>query len=267
MNQKSVIDLKKWGIFLKVMPWAMIFFFAKYFFHQMHWEITEFDSQISSLLAAVTFILAFLLSGTLNDYHVSCDMPTKIVGVVESIQDTNLLMASIHKEYKAIALTEGLADIINELLLALKENQSLKKVETKIKNLNQLFSPLAKFCDAPLLARVQNEQAKMRLLIMQVQGIRDTDFLNPAYILLHLLLTATTVALLTTYTPNFLVNLIVSNFLFMAFLYLLLLIYDLDNPFKYQSPSVIDVDLSLLDHTYLQLIQQIKDDNLKINES
>jgi hypothetical protein len=267
MSQKSVIEFKKWGIFLKVMPWAVLFFIAKYLFHQMQWEITEFDSQISSLLAAVTFILAFLLSGTLNDYHISSDMPTQIVGVIESIHDTNLLIAYGHKEYKAIALTEGLAEIIKELLLALKENKSLEKVETKIKNLNQLFSPLAKYCEAPLLARLQNEQAKMRLLIMQIQGIRDTDFLNPAYILLHLLLIASSVALLTTYTPNFMANLIVSTFLFIAFLYLLLLIYDLDNPFQYQDRSVVEVDLSFLEHTYLNLVKQTKEDNLEIKES
>lgn len=87
------INLGRWEILLKVLPLTALFCLAKWITHLMQWEIGKFDSQMGSLLAA-TFILAFMLSGTLNDYRASEDMSNKIANVVETITDTNLLIAS-----------------------------------------------------------------------------------------------------------------------------------------------------------------------------
>jgi len=96
------------------------------------------------------------------------------------------------------------------------------------------------------MARIQGEQAKIRLQIARIQRIRDTEFLASAYGLLHLLIIASSIALLITHTDEFSTNLIISYFLFTSFMYLLLLIYDLDNPFEYNGTSSADIDLSSL---------------------
>jgi hypothetical protein len=103
------------------------------------------------------------------------------------------------------------------------------------------------------MARIQGEQAKVRLVIARMQRIRDTDFLTPAYTLLHILLLAASVAMLITYTDDFGTNLLVSTFLFTSFMYLLLLIYDLENPFEYNGTSSADINLSSLEQSYHRL--------------
>jgi hypothetical protein len=65
----------------------------------MQWEFGKFNSQVGSLLAAVTFILACMLNGTLSDYRTSEDMPSQIANAVETIQDTNLLIAARQPDY------------------------------------------------------------------------------------------------------------------------------------------------------------------------
>ncbi|BAY48745.1 hypothetical protein SAMD00079811_63710 [Scytonema sp. HK-05] len=56
-----------------------------------------------------------------------------------------------------------------------------------------------------------------------------------------------------TRSDDFNTNLIISGFLFMSFMYLLLLIYDLDNPFEYNGISSADIDLSSLEQSYHRL--------------
>jgi len=253
MNFRIFTDMSKLGILLKVLPLTAVFCLAKLIAHQRHWEIGKSDSQIGSLLAAVTFILAFVLTGTLSDYRASEDMPDQIVNAVETIQDTNVLIAARKPDYDPTLLTQGLGELLNSVLLCLKQNKPFLIVENGLMNLNQLLVPLSTFCEAPMMARIQGEQAKVRLVIARMQRIRDTDFLTPAYTLLHILLLAASVAMLITYTDDFGTNLLVSTFLFTSFMYLLLLIYDLENPFDYNGRSSADINLSSLEQSYHRL--------------
>lgn len=253
MNFRVFTDMSKWGILLKVLPLTAVFCLVKWITHQMHWELGKFDSQIGSLLAAVTFILAFMLNGTLTDYRTSEDMPSQIANAVETIQDTNLLIAARQPDHDPTLLTEGLAEILKSVLHCLKQSKPFIRVENAVTSLNQVLAPLSKFCEPPLMARVQGEQAKIRLIIARIQRIRDTDFLASAYTLLHFLIIASSITLLMTRSDDFNTNLIISGFLFMSFMYLLLLIYDLDNPFEYDGISSADIDLSSLEQSYHRL--------------
>jgi hypothetical protein len=78
MNFRTFTDISKWRILLKVLPLTALFCLTKGFVHQMHWEMGKFDSQIGSLLAAVTFILAFVLNGTLSDYRLAKICQTRL---------------------------------------------------------------------------------------------------------------------------------------------------------------------------------------------
>jgi hypothetical protein len=261
MNLRNFTDISKSGILLKVIPLTALFCLAKWIAHQMQWEIGKFDSQIGSLLAAVTFILAFMLNGTLTDYRTSEDMPAQIANAVETIQDTNLFIAARQPDYNPTLLTEGLVEILKSVLLCLKQNKPFIRVENSVTILNQSLVPLSKFCEAPLMARLQGEQAKIRLLIARIQRICDTDFLGSAYELLHLLIIASSIALLITHSDEFYTNLIISAFLFTSFMYLLLLIYDIDNPFEYNGTSSADIDLSSLEQSYHQLREGLLNDD------
>lgn len=59
----------------------------------------------------------------------------------------------------------------------------MREVTAAIAALNPLFAPLAHVGGAAIANRVQAEQAKIRLLVAQIQSNRDTDFVGPAYVL------------------------------------------------------------------------------------
>lgn len=244
----SLLDLVKWQIFFKTLPFTLLFCLAKWGFHLVGWEPWKFDSFTGALFGTATFVIALVLSGTLSDFRSSEDIPTLIVNALESIQDNNQLVAASHAEYDPKPLQSGLVEVNQAIQGWLLKSQDMSAVYTALDALNPLFVPLAAWGGSPSINRGQAEQAKIRLLVARIQGNRDSEFLGPAYVMLFVFLVGAVIALLLIGADSFSENLVVAGFLFTSFCYLLVLIRDLDNPFQYNGSSSVEVDLSALTH-------------------
>jgi len=247
----------KWRLLLKVLPLTLVFGLVKIGVHLLHWEVWTFDSLIGALFGAVTFIIAFILSGTLNEYNASADMTVQLVNAIETIEDTNLLIAATNPDYNSKPLTKGLAQILQTTLEWLKEDKPLKNLEDSLFQLNYQFVELQRVAGFPVVNRVQQELSRMRILITRLQSNKSTEFLEAADALLDIFLVGAVIALLLIGSDLFNKNLMVSCFLFTLFSYLMFLIRDLDDPFEYDGKSCVDVDLSLLEATHKRLQQEI----------
>ena len=84
----------KWRLFLTVLPFTLLFALAKLGMHRQGWEPWAFDSLTGALFGAATFVIAFVLSGTLKDYNASEDMVLQLVSAVEAMADINQLSAA-----------------------------------------------------------------------------------------------------------------------------------------------------------------------------
>lgn len=239
----------KWRLLLKVLPLTALFALVKVGMHYLGWEPWAFDSLTGALFGAATFVVAFVLSGTLGDYNASEDMTVQLVNAVETIQDTNLLSATVNPDYDPQPLTAGLAQILQVTVEWLSQGKPLERVEAALAQLNLQLVELQRVAGFPAVNRVQGELAKMRIMITRMHLNQSTDFLGPAYALLEIFLVGAVIALLLIGADRFSENIVVSCFLFTSFNYLLLLIRDLDNPFQYDGKSCVDVDLSLLEAT------------------
>lgn len=246
---QSFFSLTKWRLLLTVLPLTVAFVLAKLAFHQLGWQPWKFDSLTGALFGAATFIIAFLLSGTLSDYNASADMPLQIINSIQTIQDTNQMMAKAHGDYDPAPLQACLSKVLVELVAFLEADKTVEDVESALEQLNPHFATVLNLGAPPIVTRLQAEQSKIRLLVHRMTGIRDSDFLGPAYALLEIFLIGAIVALLLIGAERFSENLVVSSLLFTSFTYLLLLIRDLDNPFDYNGKSSVDVDLSFLRET------------------
>ena len=248
---------------LKVLPLTALFALVKVGMHYLGWEPWAFDSLTGALFGAATFVVAFVLSGTLGDYNASEDMTVQLVNAVETIQDTNLLSATVNPDYDPQPLTAGLAQILQVTVEWLSQGRPLETVEVALAQLNLQLVALQRVTGFPAVNRVQGELAKMRIMITRMHLNRSTDFLGPAYALLEIFLIGAVIALLLIGADRFSENIVVSCFLFTSFSYLLLLIRDLDNPFQYDGKSCVDVDLSLLEATCNDLQRPVVDHCLK----
>lgn len=244
----------KWRLLLNLLPWALLFVGAKVGIHQLQWATWTFDSLTGTLFAAASFILAFMLSGTLRDYQASIYMPIELANAIETIADANQLATEAHPDYDPVPLRTELTHLTQNLLAWLEQQGAIAAVDTSLEQLNIHFAHVLVFGDIPVISRIQGEQAKLRLLVRRIRLIRDTDFLRPAYALLEIFLIGAVITLLLINGNRFEQNLVVSTLLFIAFAYLLRLIRDLDNPFQYSDNSFLDADLSALREVRAHLV-------------
>ncbi|MFN5119126.1 MAG: hypothetical protein ACK5FE_15280 [Cyanobacteriota bacterium] len=238
--------MAKWRLFFTVLPFTLLFALAKLAIHRQGWEPWAFDSLTGALFGAATFVIAFVLSGTLSNYNASEDMVVQFVNAVESIEDVNRLAAASHSSYDGAPLRLQLAQLLGSTEGWLRNALPLEQLEQVFGQLNGEFAALRSQTEVSAGNRCLSELARMRILITRMHINRSTSFLGPAYAMLEIFLVGAVVALLLIGAERFSENLVVSCFLFTSFTYLLLLIRDLDNPFQYDGSSCVDVDLGML---------------------
>ncbi|MFM7236105.1 MAG: hypothetical protein ACKOYK_04940 [Cyanobium sp.] len=238
--------MAKWRLFRTVLPFTALFALAKVGMHRLGWELWAFDSLTGALFGAATFVIAFVLSGTLSEYNASEEMVLQVVNAVESIADLNSLSAASQPAYDGAPLQRKLAELLGDTESWLRNSLSLEQLERKLDALNLDFAGLKQAGEASAANDCQAELARLRLLISRMHINRSTSFLGPAYAMLEIFLVAAVVALLLIKADLFDEVLVVSCFLFTSFTYLLFLIRDLDNPFQYDGSSCVDADLSPL---------------------
>ena len=244
----------KWSLFLKVLPLTALFALAKFGVHTLGFEPWEFDSLTGSLFGASTFVLAFVLSGTLAAYNASEDMVVQFINAVESIQDINNYVARLQPNLDTARLTSCLADQLGQLGQWLANRIGFEVIDANLSDLNLILADLRLNSGDSVVDRGLSELARMRILVNRMASNRDSDFLGPAYAMLEIFLVGAVVALLLIGADRFSENVVVSCFLFTSFTYLLLLIRDLDNPFQYDGTSCVDVDLSVLNSCRQRLL-------------
>jgi len=237
-----------------VLPLTGLFALAKVGVHTLGFEPWEFDSLTGSLFGASTFVLAFVLSGTLAAYNASEDMVVQFINAIESIQDINSYVSRLRPNLDTARLTTCLADLLGQLAQWLANEVGFEVIDASLADLNQILADLRLNSGDSVVDRGLPELARMRILVNRMASNRDSDFLGPAYAMLEIFLVGAVVALLLIGAERFSENMVVSCFLFTSFTYLLLLIRDLDNPFQYDGTSCVDVDLSVLNSCRQRLL-------------
>jgi len=244
----------KWSLFLKVLPLTTLFALAKVGVHTLGFEPWEFDSLTGSLFGASTFVLAFVLSGTLAAYSASEDMVAQFINAIESIEDINNYVARLRPSLETARLTSCLVDLLGQLGQWLANRVGFEVIDANLADLNLSLADLRLNSGDSVVDRGLSELARMRILVNRMASNRDSDFLGPAYAMLEIFLVGAVVALLLIGADRFSENMVVSCFLFTSFTYLMLLIRDLDNPFQYDGTSCVDVDLSVLNSCRQRLL-------------
>ena len=234
----------KWRLFLKVLPLTALFALAKLAVHASGLEPWEFNSLTGSLFGAATFVIAFVLSGTLADYNACEELMLQLINAVEAIEDINRFLGRIKPHPSQAGLSRSLADLLEQIRQWLQNNGCFDQVQRQLDQLNTSIADRHQQSDDSVCERALPELAKIRLVLTKMAASRNSDFLGPAYAMLEVFLAGSVMALLLIGSERFTENVVVSCFLFTSFTYLLLLIRDLDNPFQYDGSSAVDVDLA-----------------------
>ena len=243
--KKLFPDMKKWHLFVKIIPILIAILILKLLFHNYNLEIVTLNALFTSLIAATTFLIGFLISGVISDYKESEKIPGEMAVSLEVIYDE----AYILDKNKGNKLTKEFIVYYKDFLKSLNEwfyrKERTKNMIEKLHNMNDYFSEFESLMQAGFLVRMKNEQNNLRRMIIRVDNIRDLSFVQSAYAIVETLAFFVVFGLLIIKVDPFYESVFFTLVVSFLVIYMIFLIRDLDNPFDYSENGESGTEVSL----------------------
>lgn len=250
MRTNSVQFKKVAYLFITVLPLTIGVGLLKFVFHHFNWEPigSSLFPFLSSAFAGTFFILGFMLAGVLSDFKESEKFPSDILSYLYVIQ-----------QEAEILIKKGLSQA-KDVHLKISTFVDVFRHDFLIKKNDRIFDLLDSFSDdflsldekgvpPPFMARLRNEQANLKKILMRIKIIRDTSFAPGVYAVIEAMILFLTVSLLLLKFESFgiLEMSFVCLFFFLLFSVFTLL-KDLDDPFEYEEGKVRinEIDFNVL---------------------
>lgn len=256
---------KKWHILFQVIPFLLLIFILKLGFHYFGWEIISLNALFTSLIAATTFLIGFLITGVISDYKESEKIPGELSSSLEAIYDE----AYILNQNKKSKITKDFLEFHKNLVLTINE-WFYKKARTsaimeKLGRMNDYFAKFESLTQANFITRMKQEQSNIRKLITRTHTIRETGFVQTAYAVVESLAFFLIVGLLILKLEPFYESVFFSILVSFLVLYMIFLIKDLDNPFDYAKYGESGGEISLKPlHDFISRITNVSHEKLDI---
>lgn len=235
----------KWKMALETAMIVLLIIALKFAVARFGFEIVEFNTLLSSIIAGGVFLIGMILAGTLSDYK-ECDrIPAEMVSTLESIYEEGVQTQRRYPTFHLAELREALLAVV----AAFRYDLEHVEARTTLGALNQLSDSFAEMEDlgvpANYIVRMKTEQATLRKQVLRVYHIQRTDFVPSAYILVDtiigLIITLLVLVEVKTMDISMVTSLLVLGFLSYLFIYMLKLLRTLDRPFRPHEDTMDDV--------------------------
>lgn len=231
---KRSVLWKKWHILYQVLPFLIGIFFLKLLFHWFGLEYISLNALFTSLIAATTFLLGFLITGVISDYKESEKLPGELACSLEAIYDEAYIL---HKNKNAAASKDFLKyyeDFLRSLNDWFYGKEKTTSIFEKLSRMNDYFLSFELLTQANFIVRMKQEQSNVRKLITRIHIIKKTSFVQSAYAILEALAVLVIIGLLILKVEPFYEAVFFTILVSFLVIYMIFLIKDLDNPFEYE---------------------------------
>ncbi len=216
--------------------------------HWLDWEIISLNPLFSGIVAANVFLMGFLLSGVIADYKESERLPGELAASLETIAEE---AASIFAQKNAAPAQDFLTYMVAFSEDVREWMHKIKKTRYVMDELGRMpyfFRDLETLTQANFIARLKQEQANIRRILIRIHTIRETSFISSGYVIADATTYLLIIGLVLSKIEPFVESLFFVSVITFLMRYLGLLIRDLDNPFgHYEANSVEDVSLKPVD--------------------
>lgn len=236
---------KKWHIVLKLIPILLLIFLLKLIFHYVGWEIISLNALFTSLIAATTFLIGFLITGVISDYKESEKIPGDMAASLETIYDEACILNKNKKNKVVKEFFEFYKGFLGSLNEWFYRKQRTKAILDKLHQMNSYFAQFEPLTQANFLTRMKNEQSNLRKMIIRVDNIRDLSFIESAYAIVEVLGFFIVSGLLVMKLEPFYESVFFTVLVSFIVWYMILLIRDLDNPFDYSERGGNGTEVSI----------------------
>jgi hypothetical protein len=236
---------KNWSLLIKIIPILLAIFVLKLIFHSYGFEIVDLNALFTSIIAATTFLIGFLIAGVITDYKESEKIPGDMAASLETIFDE----AYIHDKNKGTKVTADFLvfykDFLNSVIEWFYRKQRTRVIIGKIHQMNNYFAEFESTMQAGFLSRIKNEQSNLRKMIIRIDNIRDMSFIQSGYIIVEILAFLVVAGLLIMKMEPFYESMFSTLTVSFLLIYMISLIKDLDNPFDYSAAGETATEVSL----------------------
>jgi predicted membrane chloride channel (bestrophin family) len=240
---------------------------AKLFIHFFGWEIISINPLFSGIVAANVFLMGFLLNGVLSDFKESERLPGELSVSLENLAQEILGIRMAKPEAAVGDCLVVLSQLSRDILSWFHKKHRTGELLEHLNELTPQFASMEQWTQATLVARLKQEQANLRRILIRIHTIRETSFISSGYLLADLITILLCVGLILAKIEPFYESLFFVGVISYLMIYLLMLIRDLDNPFGYyERYSGEDVSLKPLEDAVIRL-EKITSVEISIGEN
>ena len=235
---------------LTVLAIVAILLIVKMAVHAADLEFLTLSPLIPSVVAGAIFIMGFMLSSILADYKQAEAMPADIRMAVEAILDDVVFFAERVPGVDVPGLKKALHAIIAALESGLAGKRSEDELKTAIARageLSPIFAQLEKLgMSQNAIVRLRGEQDVLRRALFRIYYIQRIEFVPSAHVLVQTLVFANVFLLMFLKAEGTAETAMIFGLVSYLFVYALLLIETLEQPFRQGRHSRDDVSIFLL---------------------
>jgi hypothetical protein len=227
--------MTKWRLLVSTLPWVAVTLGATY----LRQDVLNIRSlvdfgDIGAVLTGAALIIGFMLAGVIGDYKESEKLPGELAATLETIDDAITTGARAGKTFEPAEFRRRYAEIAGVVTDWFANRAPVARCFAALSEMNRLIAELERAgMPTPFLGRCLAEQHALRKLVIRIDVIRRTQFIQTGYALLQLFVATTLLLLAFSNFRNAQVQFLVVGTLSLIYLYLLRLIRDLDDPFEY----------------------------------
>jgi hypothetical protein len=246
MSFKPLVPIyKKWHLAFKIIPTLIVIVILKILFHTLGWELISLNALFTSIIAATTFLIGFLISGVISDYKESEKLPNELAASLEAIHDEIYLLQRHQNSQVVQNFMAYYKDFVASVELWFYKKERMRNMLSKLHQMNDHLYACESLLSAGSMTRLKNEQGAIRKLMLRLDTIRDTDFVPSAYAIVEALAFIVVVGLLFIKVDPFYESVFFTVIVGFLVSYMILLIKDLDNPFDYAHHGESGTEVSL----------------------
>lgn len=244
-NMALGILLKKWHLAIKIIPILGVICVLKLLSHKFGFEVISLNALFTSLIAATTFLVGFLITGVISDYKESEKIPGDMAASLEAIYDEAYILDKNKGNERTKAFILHYENLLQSIHSWFYRKERTRAIIEKLHQMNDYFSEFEGIMQANFLARMKNEQNSLRKIVIRIDSIRDMSFIPSAYAIVESLAFFVITGLLILKLEPFYEALFFTILVSFLLVYMILLIKDLDNPFDYAEHGENGTEVSI----------------------
>ena len=254
--------MTKWRLLVSTLPWVAVILTVTYLRQDvLHIRSLVDFGDIGAVLTGAALIIGFMLAGVIGDYKESEKLPGELAATLETIDDAIATASRTGKPFEAAAFRRRYAEIAGVVTDWFANRAPAARCFAALSEMNRLIADLERAgMPTPFLGRCLAEQHALRKLVIRIDVIRRTQFIQTGYALLQLFVATTILLLVFSNFRNAQVQFLVVGTLSLIYLYLLRLIRDLDDPFEYAGGYREGASADVSPHPVVEYYQRLQAD-------